>query len=608
MGSRYPKKALKNAIFQHRPRNWPVGQEMAITRKPLLIGLLLVLVTLALLGGWCAWLASGGNGQAGPAPGGELTALMRSEPVTYIRLAESRATAAGEVVSLLTEGRLVRVNRVTDQLEPWLAERWTESDDRLTYTLTLRDDVRFSDGVALTSADVLFSLRAVYDPTVNSSLAADLRIAGEPLDADAPDAATVVIRFPAPFAPGVRVLANLPIIPRHRLEAALDEGQLAETWSPARGHEGFAGLGPFVLASHVSGQRLVFTRNPHYWRRDEEGVQLPYLDTLTVLVVPDSNTEALRLQSGEADMMVNADIRPEDHSAFKRLADQGRVRLIAAGVGPDPNMLWFNLTSAKQQDPRFSWMGLTAFRQAVSCAVDRQAIADVVYLGEAVPIYGPVSPANRTWYVPPDDPCDGNPGRARELLASIGLADRDGDGMLEDGKGRPVQFSIITQSGHTLRERTAAMVQEQLRQVGVTVDVVGLDPGGIVERFARADYDAIYFGVQVTHTDPAMQPAFWLSSGDFHFWNPGQAAPATDWERRIDELMAAHARTFDLAERQRLFADVQRIFVEHQPALYFVAPRVTIAVSSRVANEQPAAQIPQLLWSADTLAMAETPR
>lgn len=556
--------------------------------------------------GWRALEPAGAPpaGGAAIARGGELVAMLRSEPTTYIRTAETQGTAAGDLLSLLTEGRLVRINRATDELEPWLAESWTESDDHQAFTFTLRDGVTFSDGAPFTSADVVFSLRAVYHPDVRSSLASDLRVAGQPLAADAPDPQTVVIRLPAPFAPGARLLANLPILPRHLLEAALDGGALAGTWSPSRGPAGFAGLGPFVLTGHVAGQRLVFARNPHYWRRDAAGIQLPYLDVLTVLIVPDTNTEALRLQSGDADLMANADIRPEDHSAFKRLADQGRLRLIPAGVSLDPNLLWFNLTAATQQDPRYAWMGQAAFRHAISCAVDRQAIADVVYLGEAVPIHGPITPANRTWFMPPESPCDRDPARARELLASLGLTDRDGDGMLEDAAGRPARFSLLTQSGHTARERTAAMLQEQLRQIGLAVDVVALDPGGVVQRFLKGDYDAIYFGVQGSHTDPVMQSGFWLSSGPFHFWNPGQPVPATDWERRIDELMAEQARTSDLAERQRLFAQVQRLFAEHLPALYFVAPKVTIAVSSRVVNEQPVPQIPQLLWSADTLAAA----
>lgn len=580
---------------------------MATSKKPLAIGLIFASLALIGYGLWRAAAPPPADPRAAAiTPGGELVALLRSEPTTYVRTAEraGQGTAAGDLLSLLTEGRLLRVNRATDQLEPWLAESWTESADRTAYTFSLRRGVTFSDGQPLTAADVLFSLRAAYDPGVGSALASDLMVAGQRLTAEAPDDQTVVIRLPAPFAPGPRVIANLPILPRHKLEAALDAGRLAEAWSPATGPAQFTGLGPFVLTGHVTGQRLVFARNPHYWRHDEAGRRLPYLDILTVLIVTDTNAEALRLQSGDADLMSNADIRPEDHAAFKRLADQGRLRLIDGGVGLDPNVLWFNLTAAKQEDPRFVWLGQPAFRHAVSCAADRQAIADVVHLGEAVPIHGPVSPANRTWHAPPGDPCNANPTRARELLASIGLADRDGDGVLEDAQGREARFSVLTQKGHTIRERTVAVLQEQLRQVGIAVDSVGLDPGGVVQRFLKRDYDAIYFGVQGSDTDPAMQTGFWLSSGQFHFWNPGQAAPATPWERRIDELMAVQARTFDLAERQRLFREVQGIFAEHLPAIYFVAPRVTLAVSSRVANEQPVPQIPQLLWSADTLATA----
>ena len=116
-----------------------------------------------------------------------------------------------------------------------------------------------------------------------------------------------------------------------------------------------AGLGPFVLAEHVSGQRLVFARNPHYWRKDAAGTQLPYLDKLTVLIVPDQNTEALRLQTGEIDLMGSGEIRPEDYAAFRRIAEQGRLRLIDAGVGLDPNVLWFNLSPAGAANPRTAW-------------------------------------------------------------------------------------------------------------------------------------------------------------------------------------------------------------------------------------------------------------
>ena len=101
-----------------------------------------------------------------PARGGELLATIRSEPATYNRYVPAGASAATDVVTFLTQARLIRVNRATDELEPWLAEGWTVSADNMTYTITIRPDLKFSDGQPMTSADVLFSFRVAYDPGV----------------------------------------------------------------------------------------------------------------------------------------------------------------------------------------------------------------------------------------------------------------------------------------------------------------------------------------------------------------------------------------------------------------------------------------------------------
>jgi peptide/nickel transport system substrate-binding protein len=531
-------------------------------------------------------------------PGGELIASLRSDPPSYNRYV--RITAATDLVSLLTQARLVRVNRATDELEPWLAESWTSSPDGLTATLKLRQ-AAFSDGVPFTAADVLFSFQAVYDETVHSALKESLEVNGQPLQVSAPDPATVVIRFPALFAPGLRLLDNLPILPRHKLAAALAAGTFADEWTPARPLETVAGLGPFVLTEHVSGQRLVFTRNPHYFRRDRHGTRLPYLDQLTVQIVADQNTEALRLQAGEIDLMSNGDLRPQDYAAFTRLESGGRLRLHQVGTSLDPDFLWFNLSPKGAASPGRAFLAHKAFRQALSYGVDRQALADVVYLGAAVPIFGPVSPSNTTWYSA-DTPVRGHdPARARVLLAGLGLIDRNRDGMLETAAGAPVRFSMLSQAGH-LRGRTAAALQAQLRQLGLAVDLVSLDPSAIFRRFQEGDYDSIYFGIQASSTDPALSLDFWLSTGDSHFWNPAQAAPSAAWEQRIDALMREQSQARDLPQRQRAFAEVQRIMADELPAIYFVAPRVTIATTARVRNPTPVLQLPQLLWSADTLA------
>ena len=534
-------------------------------------------------------------------------ASFRSAFTTYNRYVDPNAT--GDLLALLTQAPLVRVDRATDRLEPWLAESWTESPDGLTYTLKLRQGVTFSDGTPFTSADVLFSFQVISDPRTQPPALSDaILVGGKPVVVEAPDPGTVVLRFPEKFAPGLRLVDSVPILPKHKLETAFAAGNFSEAWGAATPPADLAGLGPFVVSEHVAGERLVLARNPHYWRKDAAGVQLPYLDKLTVLIIPDQNTEALRMEAGEVDLMSNADIRPEDYSAFKRVSDEGRLRLIEGGIGLDPNLLWFNLAPAHAADPRSPWLRSAALRQAISCAIDRDAIVNAVFLGAAVPVYGPITPANKAWYTPPAAPCVHDVARAKALLASVGLTDRDGDGMLEDATGRPAQFSLLSQKGHTIRERTSSMIQQQLRAVGITVDLVMLDAGGIPRRWMQQDYDAIYFGVQSSATDPGLNMQFWLSSGYLHFWNPGQGKPATDWERQIDDLFRRQTATADMAERRRLFAEAEGIFSEQLPGIYLVAPRTIIAVSARVANPTPAPQIPQLLWSADTLASTSARR
>ena len=542
------------------------------------------------------------HAETGPVRGGFLVASLRSEPGTFNRFIQAGASAPTDVLTRLTHGTLVRVNHVTGEAEPWLAERWTTSADGRTLTFTLRDGITFSDGVPLTSADVLFTFRALYDPEVDSVLASAVKVQGKPLQVSAPDARTVTVTVPAPFTNAAALLDSVWIYPQHQLQAALDAHTFAKAWGLSTPPGSMAGLGPFVLSEFTPGQRMTFTRNPRYWRKEASGAALPYLDRIVIEFVKSQDAEILRMQTGTIDLMTQADVRPGDIAGLRKLRDQGSLQLVDAGVSVDPNVLWFNLTAdAEKRDAATKpYLHRSEFRQAISYAVDRDAIVRTIYRDAAVPIFGPVTPGNRTWYsdtapkYPHDIP------RARALLAGIGLADRNGDGMLEDSRGRPVRFSILAQGGHT-REKVATMIQDQLKAVGIAVDVVPLDPPALGQRFAMGDYEAIYHGFQVSAFDPALTLDFWLSSGSTHVWNPEQKTPATPWERQIDDLMAKEAAAPTLAEQQRLFAQVQKIFGENLPAIYFVAPTVTIALSRRVGGAAPGLLDPKVLWQADTL-------
>jgi len=535
--------------------------------------------------------------------GAELVASVHTDPKSFNRFVQRDSTT--DLVTTLTHGKLVRLNRITQDVDPWLAESWTRAADGLSYTLTLRRDIIFSDGHPFTADDVLFSLEAAYDERVGSTIADTLMVGGRPLRAAAPDPLTVVVTFPEPFAPGLRILDNLPVFPKHLLGAALKSGAFATAWGVGTPPDQMAGLGPFVVSGYAPGQRVVFARNPRYWRRAANGDALPYLDRVTIEIVPDQDTEVLRLDAGSLDMTAT-ELRAEDYTALERAAGAGRLKILDLGVGFDADSLWFNLKPGAlgPDDTRARWLQSDQLRRAISLAVDRQLFANTVFLGAGVPVYGPITAANRKWYADlPPVPHD--PARARQELAAVGLADRDGDGRLEDAAGRPARFALITQKGNTTLERGASVIRDELKKIGLTVDVVALDGNAVINSFASGKYDAVYFRMTSTDTDPAINADFWLSSGSSHIWNPEQKTPATDWEREIDGLMRRQMTAFDDGERKRLFDEVQQIFARHLPTIQFVAPRIFVAVSTRVASLTPTAfSRPQLLWMPDTLDVA----
>lgn len=530
--------------------------------------------------------------------GGVLTSSLRSEPRSFNRWVDRNFPTA--LIAHITQGTLVRINRTTQAVEPALAESWTASPDNQTFTLTLRE-TSWSDGTPFTSADVLFTFKAVYDPKVNSILASSLQVKGQPLAVTAPDARTVVIRYPGPFGPGIALLDNLTIAPKHKLEAALEAGTFAQAWGVATPVNELVSLGPFVLSRYEPGQRLVFDRNPRYWKKDASGAALPSLDQLILEVVPDQNAELVRLQSGQIDML-QQQVRPEDIATLRPLAEQGKIQLLELGVGTDPDLFFFNLRPQQwAKDPRGSWMARKEFRQAISHAVDRETFANTVFLGAGVPIWGPITPGNQMWFSPNVPRYAHSIDKAKELLAGLGLANRDADEWLEDEKGTEARFTLLTYRGNSSLERGSAVLREELRPLGIAVDVVALEQGALTERMVKGDFEAISFFFSSSNLDPAMNPDFWLSSGSAHIWNIGQATPATEWEKQIDDLMQKMMSGTDQAERKQVFDQVQKIFAENLPVIYFVAPRMYMGVSSRVGSMSPTILRPQLLWAADTL-------
>ena len=396
----------------------------------------------------------------------------------------------------------MRVNRATQEIEPWLADSWTRSDDGRRYTLSCGPNVTFADGHPFTADDVVFSFEAAYDAKAGGPTMADTMMAGGERAGRHRAGPDDRRHRPSRRLRARAADSRQPADPAEAQARRRDEGA-ERSATPGRSRRRSArspGSGPFVLSEFTPRQRLVFSRNERYFRKDAGGASLPYLDRIVMDIVPDQDAQMLRLETGQSDMMTD-EIRPEDYAASKRAADAGRVQLFDLGVSFDSDSSGStSRPGAFGKDARASWLQSEQLRHAISLAVDRKAFADTVFLGAGEPVFGPVTPANsggtRTSVArPPHDPA-----RARQLLATIGLRDRNGDGTLEDGQrqSRPLH-AVHAERAAARWSAASAVIRDELKKIGLLVDVVALEGNALVQRLAGGQgYEAAYFQLSTT--------------------------------------------------------------------------------------------------------------
>jgi peptide/nickel transport system substrate-binding protein len=537
-------------------------------------------------------------------PGGRLVVSLRAEPKTLNPLIAADAPSR-EVLSVM-QADLIHINRSTQLTEPALAKSWKISADGLHYTLKIREGLRFSDGQPLSVDDIMFSFQLYLDESIRAPQRDLLIVGGKPIEVRKLDAQTVVFDLARPYGAAERLFDGLAILPRHLLERIYKEGKLAQSWTLTTQSAQIAGLGPFRLKEYVPGQRLVLERNPYYWKADGKGARLPYLDELVFLFVPSADAQVIRFQSGETDVIsrVSAD-------SFAILGRQSReFSMTDAGPGLEYNFLFFNLsdTSAKtspEMARKQEWFKDLKFRQAVSSAVDREGIVRLVYKGRGAPLWSSVTPGNHLWM----DSAIPRPARsldhARELLRAAAFSwrnDSNGDSQLYDRRGAPVEFSIATSSSNADRMKMATIIQDDLRQLGMRVQVVPLEFRSLLDRvFQTREYEACVLGLASFDADPNSDINVWLSSGGSHMWNPSQTHPTTPWEAEIDRLMEQQLTAKDFAQRKRLFDRVQEIVAENQPMIFLASPDILVGARENIGNIHPAILEPYVLWNAEQI-------
>ena len=231
------------------------------------------------------------------------------------------------------------------------------------------------------------------------------------------------------------------------------------------------------------------------------------------------------------------------------------------------------------------WFRNKKFRQAVSCAIDRDRIAKEAYLGRAKPTFNFISAENQKWNNPNVPQFGFDPAKARSLLAEMGIQDRDNDGVAEDSDGNKLEITLSSNTANPAREKSAALICEDLKQVGIKLEYVPIDFDSLRRRIDETfEYEAALMGLGGGGIDPASQINVLKSSEELHQWFPRQKSPGTEWEARIDALMDEQMRTLDFGKRKHAFDEVQSILAEEMPMIYTVSPLCYAAIRENVGN------------------------
>lgn len=538
--------------------------------------------------------------------GGSLAYRITAPPETFNYLVAQKEPTIFVALYMMT-ARPVEFDPAAQKYRTGLAETYTVAADRQTVDVKLREGLKFSDGHALTTEDVAFSLAAMYDPKTEAVAWVDsMSFEGKPIATKIIDERSMQFIFPEPVAAVETYLDNVGVLPKHILEADMQAGTLSKSWSLTASPEKIATSGPFTVESAAAGDRIVLKRNPHYFRKDEKGTQLPYLDQISFEIVSDSNQAMARLSQGTIDIVDR--IRGTDYAELLNANGPAKAYDLGPGIGVDH--IIFNLSKSNKEgkpvgDPvKQAWFSDKRFRQAVSAAVDRESIAKTTLQGLATPLYGFVTTANHQWSDPnlPKVPYDLK--RAEQLLTEAGFAKRGTADAPElfDSKNNRVEFSLLVPTENEPRKLMAAVVQQDLAKLGIKMNVVPIEGSKIGAALqATYDFEAALFGLTPSGVEPSTYANFILSSADIHQWQPSQKTPATEWEARVDKLYGEQAAEADQKKRAELFFEIQRIFAEETPVVPIVTRHIVTAANNRIGNYAPSAIFPYSLTSVEEL-------
>ncbi|HEY9694464.1 MAG TPA: ABC transporter substrate-binding protein [Oculatellaceae cyanobacterium] len=532
----------------------------------------------------------------------ELIFTSPSSPATFNYALNQSAFS---VFGFLYEG-LITENGLTGAIEPALAESWQISDDKKQIVFTLKDGLKWSDGEPLTVDDVIFTYQDIYlNPKIPTDIKDILKIG---INRAFPtvnklDTRRVEFIVKEPFAPFLRFVGGLPILPAHALKESVQtmgsggNPKFLSTWGTDTDPKKIIGNGSYRMESYAPSERVILRRNPYYWRKDVQGNPQPYIERIVLQIIESTDNQLVTFRSGQLDSL---DVEPNSFSLLKHETKRGKFNIYNGGPDSTTIFVGFNLNKASNSkdqplvDPiKSRWFNTVEFRQAVAYVIDRETMKKNIFRGMGEYINSPIY-FKSPYYLSPEKGLkvyNYNPEKAKQLLLSAGFK-YNSQNQLEDTEGNRVRFTMLVKAEDKTRTDMAIQVQKNLADIGIQADLQVLNFNAILDKLTNRNWDCYVGGFSGGSVEPHSSYNIWSSSGGLHQFNQGPQLgeppiknwEVSDWEKEIDRLFVEGVRELDENKRKEIYAKFQQIAQEQVPFIYLVSKLSFQAVRDRVEN------------------------
>ena len=509
-----------------------------------------------------------------------------SGPKTFNLWASSDNTSS--TLARLMFDSLFETDPDTGEILPHLAKSYQILDGGKTIIVKLREGITWSDGVAITSDDVVFTWNEiVFSGLEGGGFQSLCLIDGKYPTVKKIDDKTIQFMTHIVFAPFLRQI-DYPPLPKHVFEPLLKGKKKEEAkktflafWGSDTKPSDFVTNGPFKLSRYVQGERIEFVRNPNYFEINTNNQKLPYLGKIVYAIVQDPSLELFKFLAGEIDVIF---VHGEDVALVKKIEKKKKFQTVNLGPSSGTEFLVFNLS-------RKDWFDNLYFRQAISHAIDRCGIVDNVLAGVGKPLF--TSESLPSIYlnkkIATGYPQDLN--KSRELLKKGGFkwggnVEAYDHKPLLDSKGREVEFTILTNAENPTRQAIGVIVQDDLKKLGIKVNLRPLDFNTLIGRSDSGDWEAIIIGFTGGFFEPNEGANVWKLNGRLHMFDQ-KPHKGRDWEIEIDRIFNEATKYVDFRSRKKLYDKFQEIVYDYLPFIYLVSPLRVVAIQNNLGNVRP---------------------